>query len=297
MVLEEYRQTDSTRVRTTRWPNRQQSQLRSLMVRTTRAGVWKLKYSWSRSRFSALSMVQRKYQKSRQSSNHGRNSTESRGRPFSSRWSGHCSSSMAFRKMRRRCGIIWRRTTSRRWSWTCGLCEMRCQLWDWAIARMYRRTHRRFRVMGMTSIFAPIPIAQVLVVVQCQRASTPITWWRVYRRMMIGGFSPSWCTTRLTPWPTNRRRLLWRWKPTKHDYRRTTIRRWQPCFQTCGQRARNGNRSRLGSPRSPVVVAAKVMVVVRRVRSIAAGILRSATGAIRWGTLHGIVQALHRWRA
>jgi len=39
------------------------------------------------------------------------------------------------------------------------------------------------------------------------------------------------------------------------------------------------------------------MVVVRRVRNIATGILRSATDAIRWGTLHGIVQALHRWSA
>jgi len=56
-VSEEYRQTDSARVRTTRWPNRQRSRLRSLMVRTTRAGVWKSKYSWSRSRFSALSTV------------------------------------------------------------------------------------------------------------------------------------------------------------------------------------------------------------------------------------------------
>jgi len=168
------------------------------MVLTTRAGVWKSKYSWSRSRFSALSMVQRMHQKMRQSSNHGRSSMELHGRPFSLRWSGHCRSSMAFRKMQRRCGFSWRRTTSRRWSWMFGLCQTRYQLWDWAIVRMYSSTHRRFRVMWMTSIFAPIPTVG-LVVVRCRRASKPITWWRVYRRTMIGGFSPSWCTIRSTP--------------------------------------------------------------------------------------------------
>ena len=113
--------------------------------------------------------------------------------------------------------------------------------------------------------------------------------------MTIGGFSPSWCTTRSTRWPTNRKRLSRRWKPMKRDYRRKTIRTWQPCSQSCGRRVINGGR--LGSPRSPVIAAVRVMVVVRRVWGIAAGILRSATDAIRWGTLHGIVQALHWWRA
>jgi len=188
------RSTASTRVLTTRWPNWHRSQSRGLMVQTIRAGVWKLKYSWSRSRFSALSTVQRKHRmrrmrRTRLSVKHGRSSTEWHGRPFSSRWRGLCSSSMVFRKMQRRCGISWRRTTSRRWSWMFGLCETRCQLWNWAIVRMYRSTHRRFRVMWMASIFAPIPIAQVvLVVVRCRRVSTPITSWRAYSGMMIGGF-------------------------------------------------------------------------------------------------------------
>jgi len=183
-----------------------------------------------------------------------------------------------------------------------GLCEIRCQLWDWAIVRMYRSTHRRFKVMWMTSIFVLTAIAQVLVVVQCWRVSTPITWWRVYRRMIIGGFSPSWCMIWSTPWPTNRRRLLRRWKPMNPNCRRKTIQTWQSCSQTCGQRTGNGNRSRLGSPGSTVIVAVRAMVAVQTMRSmqVAApigGILRNAIDAIRWGTLHGIVQALHRWSA
>jgi hypothetical protein len=44
------------------------------------------------------------------------------------------------------------------------------------------------------------------------------------------------------------------------------------------------------------------MVAVQKIRSMRiavpiGGILRSATDAIRWGTLHSIVQALNRWRA
>ena len=219
---------------------------------------------------------------------------ESHGRPFSSRWSGHCSSSMAFRKTQRRCGISWRRTTYRRWSWMFGLCEMRCQLWDWAIARMYRSTHRRSRGMWttLTSVRRVRPV-------RCQRVSTATTWCRVYQSMMIGGVSPSRCTTRLTPWPTNWRRLSQRWEPTKRGYSRKTIRRWQPCSQSCRRRVSSGIQSTLGSPGSPVIAAVRVMVAVRKMRSmqVAAGILRSATDAVRWGTLHGIVQALHRWRA
>jgi hypothetical protein len=83
--------------------------------------------------------------------------------------------------------------------------------------------------------------------------------------------------------------------PTKRDYRRKTIRRWQPCSQSYRRRVIDGTSLRtLGSP---VVVAVREMVVVRRMRSIAVAMLRCATDAIRWGTLHGIVQALHRWRA
>jgi len=250
-------------------------------------------------RFSASWTVQRKHRTRRmwQSSKHGRSSMEFHGRPSSSRWSGHCSSSMAFRNIRRHCRISSRRTRNGRWSWMFGLCEMRCQLWDWAIARMYRSTHRRFRVMWMTSIFAPIQIPQVLVVVWWRRASTHIIWWRVYRRMMIGGFSPSWCRTWLTHWPTNWRRLLPRWKPTPRDYRRKMIHKWHSCSQSYRRRVRIGTRSRLGCPRSPVIAASSAMVVFRRFRCLAAGILRSSTDDIRWGTLHGIVQALHRWRA
>ena len=197
--------------------------------------------------------------------------------------------------MQRRCGISWRRTRSRRWSWMFGLCATRCQRWSWAIARMCRNMHRRSRGMWTTST----SVRRVRPV-RCQRASTATIWCRVYLRMIIGGFSPSWCTTRSTPWPTNRRRLSRRWKPTKRDYRRTTIRRWQPCSQSCRQRAINGGRP--GSPGIPVVAAVWAMVAVRTMRSmwVAApigGILRSATDATRKGTLHGIVQALHRWWA
>jgi hypothetical protein len=41
-----------------------------------------------------------------------------------------------------------------------------------------------------------------------------------------------------------------------------------------------------------------VMVAVWKIRSmwVTAEILMSATDAIRWGTLHGIVQVLHEWR-
>jgi hypothetical protein len=46
-----------------------------------------------------------------------------------------------------------------------------------------------------------------------------------------------------------------------------------------------------------MMVAVEEMAVVQRLKSIATGILRNATDAIRWGTLTCIVQALHRWRA
>ena len=273
------------------------------MVRTTTAGLRKSNYSWRRRRFSALSMVQRKHRMRRtgQSLKHGRSNMELHGRLFSSRWRGHCSSSMVFRKTQRHCEISWRMTTSWRWSWMFGLCEMRCQLWNWAIVRMYRSTSGKFSVMWITSIFGPIPPVR-LVVVRCQRASTPITWWRMYRRMIIGGFSPSWCMTKLTPWLTNRRRLSRSWKPTKRGNSRKST--WKESnhwhWLRHRERARSGVQSRLGSPGSSVVVAARAMVVIWRVRSIAAGIgriPRNAPDAITWSTLHGIVQALHRWRA
>jgi len=65
------------------------------------------------------------------------------------------------------------------------------------------------------------------------------------------------------------------------------------------QRERSKIQSRHGSPRSPAIVIVRAMVVVQRVRSIAAEIeeiLKIATGNIRWGTFHGYVQALHQWR-
>jgi len=154
---------------------------------------------------------------------------ESHGWPFGSRLWGHCSSGMAFRMLGRRCGISKRRTTNQWWSWMGGLCKMKCQLLGWAIVRMYKSMHRRSRGMWMTStsVWWVGPV-------QCQRASTATTWCRVYCRMIIGGFSPSWCTTRSIPWPTNWRRLLGRWNPTKHGWRRKTIARWQWCSKTYG---------------------------------------------------------------
>jgi len=268
------------------------------MVQTKSAGVWKLKYSWSRSRFSALSTVQREHRTRRMGQNlkHGRSSMESHGRPFSSRWRSLCSSSMAFRKMQRCCRISWRRTTSQRWSSMCGLCATRCQRWSWANPRMCRSTHPRSRGMWTTSTSAP---TVRLVAVQCQRASTATIWCRVYQWMMIGGFSPSWCTTKSTPWPTNRRRLSRRRKPTKRGISRKSTWTASDCkhWLRNGEAARSGIQSLLESSRSHIIAVVREMVVVRRVRSIAAGILRSATGAIRWGTLHGNMQALHRWRA
>jgi len=123
-------QTDKTRVRWTRWQNQQRSQLRSLMVWTTRAGVWKLKYSCSRSRFLALLMVQWKHWMQRLwlSFKPGRSSMQLHSWPFSWQWSGHSSSCIAFRMMQWHIGISSRSTTCLRRSWICEFCEMRCQL-------------------------------------------------------------------------------------------------------------------------------------------------------------------------
>jgi len=159
---------------------------------------------------------------------------------------------------------------------------MRCQLWGNAIARMCRIMHRRSRGTWMISTSMPTQTVRLVGVVRCRRASTPNTWWTVHRRMMIGGFSPSWCTTRSTPWPTNWRGSSRRSKPTKRAISRKSTWKASSCWHWLRRRcrARSGVQSTLRSPGSPVIAAVRAMVVVRRVRSNAAGILRNATDAI-----------------
>jgi len=200
---------------------------------------------------------------------------------------------MAFKNTRKCCGISWRRTPSRRWSWMFGLCETKCLLWSWGIVKMWRNTHQRSKGIWMTSM----SVRRVRLV-QCQREITATTWCSVYLRMMIGGLSPSWWTIKSTPWPINLTRWSESWNTTKHLYSRKTIRRWQPYSQCCRPRVTNG--SRLGRSGSPMIFIVRGMVVVRRVRSIAGEsgrIPRNATDTIRWETLHCIVPALPQWRA
>jgi hypothetical protein len=61
------------------------------------------------------------------------------------------------------------------------------------------------------------------------------------------------------------------------------------------------HRGRLGYPGRLVIQIVRVIVAVwkMRIMRVAApigGILRNATDTIRWGTLHGIIPALGRWR-
>jgi len=206
---------------------------------------------------------------------------ESQGWLFSSWWGVQWSIGMAFNRVQWCCGISWSRTPNWRWSWIVSLCVMWCQLWDWVIARMYGSTHRWFRVMWLTSIFAPTPIVEVLVVVRCRLGNTHVSWFRVYWVMMIGGFAPRWCMTRLTSWPIPQRSLVWRWKPKKRGYRQKTIRRRQPYSQSCGRNASIAIQRTPGTPGSPVIPAVRAMAVVWRVGSIATVILRNASDAIR----------------